>query len=209
MLWLPFSVPGLVFVLNPICAVSISFNTFQKKFPGGVPKNFAKFTRKHLCQSLFFNKVVGLGPTTLLKNTLALYKKRNSGTGIFLWILRNFQNNFLQRTPPVAASNFPVTWPELPPPPPQISKMESFGTLVNSFWPLTIAVANLPFYMFSGVLGTSRFHMFLRKCWKYWKELGMGLKCVRLLLHFDNFEFQFFNGVFSCKAQVVMSVRQT
>ena len=26
----------------------------------GVLKNFAKFTGKHLCQSLFFNKVAGL-----------------------------------------------------------------------------------------------------------------------------------------------------
>ena len=26
----------------------------------GVLKNFAKFTRKHLCQSLFLNKVAGL-----------------------------------------------------------------------------------------------------------------------------------------------------
>ena len=30
-------------------------------------KNFAKFTGKHLCQSLFFNKVAGLGPAALLK----------------------------------------------------------------------------------------------------------------------------------------------
>ena len=29
--------------------------------------NFAKFTRKHLCQGLFFNKVTGLRPTTLFK----------------------------------------------------------------------------------------------------------------------------------------------
>ena len=36
-------------------------------------KNFVKFTRKHLCQSLFFNKVAGPG--------LQLYKKRDSGTG--------------------------------------------------------------------------------------------------------------------------------
>ena len=28
----------------------------------GVLKNFAKFTGKHLCQSLFFNKVAGLRP---------------------------------------------------------------------------------------------------------------------------------------------------
>ena len=35
-----------------------------------VLKNFAKFTGKHLCQSLFFNKVVGLKPATLLKMRL-------------------------------------------------------------------------------------------------------------------------------------------
>ena len=35
-------------------------------------KNFTKFTGKHLCQSLFFNKVAGLRPATLLKKeTLA------------------------------------------------------------------------------------------------------------------------------------------
>ena len=43
-------------------------------------KNFAKFTGKHLCQSLFFNKVAGL-------NCLQVYWKRDSGTGVFLWIL--------------------------------------------------------------------------------------------------------------------------
>ena len=36
----------------------------------GVPRNFGKFTGKHLCQSLFFNKVVGLRPATLLKKRL-------------------------------------------------------------------------------------------------------------------------------------------
>ena len=30
-------------------------------------RNFAKFTGKHLCQSLFFSKVAGLRPATLLK----------------------------------------------------------------------------------------------------------------------------------------------
>ena len=34
------------------------------------------FTGKHLCQSLFFNKVASLRPATLLK--------RGSGTGAFL-----------------------------------------------------------------------------------------------------------------------------
>ena len=35
-----------------------------------VLKNFTKFTGKHLCQSLFFNKVAGLRPATLLKKAL-------------------------------------------------------------------------------------------------------------------------------------------
>ena len=54
----------------------------------GVLRNFAKFTGKHLCQSLFFCR---LRPATLLK--------RDSGTGFFLWILGNFSEQlFLQNT---------------------------------------------------------------------------------------------------------------
>ena len=38
----------------------------------GALANLAKFTGKHLCQSLFFNKVAGRWPTTLFKKeTLA------------------------------------------------------------------------------------------------------------------------------------------
>ena len=40
-----------------------------------VLKKFTKFTGKHLCQSLFFNKVADL--------SLQLYLKRDSGTGAF------------------------------------------------------------------------------------------------------------------------------
>ena len=36
----------------------------------GVLRNFAKLTGKHLCQNLFFNKVAGLRPATLLKISL-------------------------------------------------------------------------------------------------------------------------------------------
>ena len=36
----------------------------------GVLRNFTKFTGKHLCQSLFFNKAAGLRPTTLFKKRL-------------------------------------------------------------------------------------------------------------------------------------------
>ena len=43
--------------------------------------NFTKFTGKHLCQSPFFNK-------------------KDSGTGVFLWILWNFYEHLFHRTPP-------------------------------------------------------------------------------------------------------------
>ena len=36
----------------------------------GVLRNFAKFLRRQPCQSLFFNKVAGLRPATLLKKRL-------------------------------------------------------------------------------------------------------------------------------------------
>ena len=36
----------------------------------GLLKNFTKFTGKHLCQSLFYNKAAGLRPATLLKKRL-------------------------------------------------------------------------------------------------------------------------------------------
>ena len=47
-----------------------------------VLRNFTEFIGKHLCPSLFFNKVAGLRPS--------LYQKRDSDAGVFLWVLRNF-----------------------------------------------------------------------------------------------------------------------
>ena len=55
-----------------------------------VLKNFAKFG-KHLCWSLFFNKVAGWKPPTLLK--------RDTGTGVVLWILQYFQEHLFCETP--------------------------------------------------------------------------------------------------------------
>ena len=49
----------------------------------GVLRNFANFKGRHLCQKLFFKKIAGLGPATLLKRRLW---HRCS----FLWILWNF-----------------------------------------------------------------------------------------------------------------------
>ena len=36
----------------------------------GVLENFTKFTGKHLCWSLFFNKVAGVRPESILKKRL-------------------------------------------------------------------------------------------------------------------------------------------
>ena len=47
-----------------------------------VLKNFAIFTGKHLCRSLFLRTLQVLKPASLLKG--------DSNTGVFLWILRNF-----------------------------------------------------------------------------------------------------------------------
>ena len=53
---------------DTICAVDIQ----QKQPPElfyvkSVLRNFTKFTGKHLCQSVFFNKVAGFTPVTLIK----------------------------------------------------------------------------------------------------------------------------------------------
>ena len=67
----------------------------------GVVKNFAKFTGKHLCQSLFFNKVAGLRPATLLKKRLwhrcfpvnfAKLLRTPSFTKYLWWLLLNHYN---------------------------------------------------------------------------------------------------------------------
>ena len=62
----------------------------------GVLRNFAKLTEKHVCQSLFFNKVAGLTPATLLKMRLW-----HSG---FPVNFAKFLRTFFYRIPPVAAS---------------------------------------------------------------------------------------------------------
>ena len=46
---------------------AVAPEVFCKK---GFLRNFAKFKGKHLCQSLFFNKVTGVRTATLLKKRL-------------------------------------------------------------------------------------------------------------------------------------------
>ena len=67
---------------------------FGKK---GVLRNFTKFTGKHLCQNLFFNKVAGLSPATLFKKRLWHRCFPVEFCGIS-------KNTFLHRTPLNAAS---------------------------------------------------------------------------------------------------------
>ena len=55
--------------------LTVSFKIFRSSHPEvfckkGVVKNFAKFTGKHLCWSLFLNKVTGFKTATLLKERI-------------------------------------------------------------------------------------------------------------------------------------------
>ena len=65
-------------------------------------RNFAKFTGKHPCQSLFSNKVAGLGLTTLLKKSLwqgcfpvnfAKFLRMPFFTVHLRWLLMDFYTN--------------------------------------------------------------------------------------------------------------------
>ena len=81
-----FCISELVSVFLDICQSSeVEQNQLQEVFcKKDVLKNLAKFTGKQLWQSLFFNKIAGLTPTTLLK-------KRLWHKFFFLWILINYR----------------------------------------------------------------------------------------------------------------------
>ena len=96
-----------------------------------VLRNFAKFTGKHLCQSLFFNKVAGR-PATLLKKTLAQVFSCE-----FCEISKN---TFFYRTPPVAASGWKFTCKII------LSDEDSLRKLVIDFFTLPHRKSNLISY---------------------------------------------------------------
>ena len=62
----------------------------------GVVRNFAKFTGKHQCQSLFFDKVAGDACNFIKKETLAQV--------FFCEFWEIYKNTFFYRTPLVPAS---------------------------------------------------------------------------------------------------------
>ena len=85
------------------------YESFQKHSPGGfckkgVLKVFTKLTGKHLCQSLFFNKIAGLELATSLKKRLAQV--------FFCGFCETIQNTFFHWTYPAPASVISVliTW---------------------------------------------------------------------------------------------------
>ena len=62
-------------------------------------------SQDHTCARVFFSiKLRAWG--------LQLYSERDSGTGIFLWILQNFLEHLFYRTPLVAASEGSATVPK-------------------------------------------------------------------------------------------------
>ena len=65
----------------------------------GVLRNFAKFTGKHLCQRLFFDKGAGLRP-----NACNFIKKQSLAQVFPCEFCEISKNTFFYRTPPVAAS---------------------------------------------------------------------------------------------------------
>ena len=92
----------------------------------GVLRNVATFTRKHLCQSLFFNKVAGLRPATLLKKRLwhtcfsvAVVFFVNFGSGGYFWkqsLLSSESNHYSQACRPVNGrkDKNPLAFPRFP-----------------------------------------------------------------------------------------------
>ena len=64
----------------------------------GIFRNFAKFTRKHLCQSLSSNRVAGWG--------LQLYKKETLTQMFFCEFCEIFKTTFFYKIPQLAVSDF-------------------------------------------------------------------------------------------------------
>ena len=67
-----FESPQILHLMSHFSFSHISVNNRSSSRPEvfckkGILRNFAKFTGKHLCRTLFFNIVAGLRPATLLK----------------------------------------------------------------------------------------------------------------------------------------------
>ena len=90
--WTVLIVAAQILLLRAILEMKISIpgRSSQERcsVKKGVLKNFANFTGKHLCWSLFLIKFQAFNPGTLLK--------RDSNTGVFLWSFRNFKDTYFE-----------------------------------------------------------------------------------------------------------------
>ena len=68
--------------------------SFQKQSSKVVLKNFAKFKRKHLCQSLFFNKVEGLSRHRCFPVNFAKFLRTPFFVEHLWWLILSFHNFF-------------------------------------------------------------------------------------------------------------------
>ena len=68
-------------------------------------RNFGKFTGKHPCQGLFFNKVAGRPEKEITKKAFNFIKKESLAQVLSCEFGKISKNTFCYRTPPVAASD--------------------------------------------------------------------------------------------------------
>ena len=134
-------------------------------------KNFAIFTGKHLCRSLFLTKVQAWKSAALLK--------RDSNTGVFLWILRIFKNTYIEkhlRTTTSGVTRKMLLRPSLEAysEPSQRSKMVLFAEIVSDGW------KSLTIFATQKVLSSmfDRLYSFLRRC-KKTKKIEPSFSCIR------------------------------
>ena len=91
-----FSIQTFLFLFKIIISFTVRSSHQRCSMRKGALRNFAKFTGKHLCKSLFLNKVAGL--------VLQLYLKKRLWHVFSCEFCEISKSTFSYRTPPVAAS---------------------------------------------------------------------------------------------------------
>ena len=86
-----------------LCTLIVRNSSLQMFFKIGVLKNVAIFEGKHLCWNFLLIRPQAWRPANLLK--------RDSNTGVFLWILRSSLEQLFYRTPLLVASLIVISKP--------------------------------------------------------------------------------------------------
>ena len=63
----------LFFFIDNILSLFITITSSRPEYKKDVLRNFSKFTGKHLCQSLFFNKVAGLSRLKMVFSVISIF----------------------------------------------------------------------------------------------------------------------------------------